>query len=105
MRPWCAIVGFGVSLMSCLGAEPRVYSVCQVLDHLQDLLCREVRIEGRLRSDVDTWLEGIDCARPLVVNGVAFDHLLALTLLAGHWLDARWILAMTRKRWRGLELP
>ncbi len=73
-----AIFSLVMLLGPCLAAEPEVYSVCQVLDHLQDFNCRLVRVRARLESDVDTWLAGENCPNVIQVNRVVFQHLIAL---------------------------
>lgn len=59
------------------GAED-VYSVCQILARLQDFNCRSVRVRARLEPGLGTWLVGENCSKPIKVNTVVFQDLIAL---------------------------
>ena len=71
------ILSMGVLLAPCLAADD-VYSVCQILAHLENFSCRPVRIKARLVSDVATWLEGENCSNPVKVKNEVFQDLIAL---------------------------
>jgi hypothetical protein len=73
------ILSFCTFAELCLAAEPRVYGVCRILDHLEDFGCRMVRVKARLVSDVGTWLAGEGCAKKVEVSEVTFQNLIALT--------------------------
>ena len=55
-----------------------MYSVCQILAHLQDFHCRPLRVQARLEPGLGTWLVGENCSKPINVKNVVFQDLIAL---------------------------
>ena len=62
----------------CRGADPSVYSVCEILSHLEEFSCRPVHIRARLVADVDEWLVGENCPKSIEVAGTRFEDLIKL---------------------------
>jgi len=75
----------------CIGEQPRVYTVCEVLARLEEFSCRKVRVKARIVSDTDSWLDGESCPKIVRVAGISFGSKIALrwpdSLLVGCNVD------------------
>ncbi len=62
------------------------HTVCDVLGEIERLNGAIVVVKGSLVSDVDTWLIGDGCRKPVRVGKCSFDNLISVA-----WPDSRYV--------------
>jgi hypothetical protein len=87
LRIAMAIAGF----VSCHAGSDRAYTVCEVMDRLEDFSCRPIRLKAKLESGTDTWLVDESCTKALHVGGITFGPTIVMrwpdSLLVGCRID------------------